>query len=156
MQPDELNIELDPDTRLQDLLTRLEDAPLRCRARLYAPHGLDALRAADGAEALRELLRRRMIDLTLVTADRALVVQARIFGFAVEELPPQAAGAPPAPPRLRPQRSLSAAGRGWAGAALRPRGRPQAGHDPPGAGGRGGGAAPDPGGANRRKAGRGG
>ena len=40
MQPDELTIELEPDTRLQDLLTRLEDAPLRCRARLYAARGL--------------------------------------------------------------------------------------------------------------------
>ena len=111
MPQGEVTIELEPGAGLADVLAALEAAPPLARVRLRAPIGLTALRSATDASAVYEVLTRRRLDLTVVTADHALILEARILGFAVEDLVRQDEGAPGSPTDGGSRRGFGGLGR---------------------------------------------
>ncbi|HUS17483.1 MAG TPA: ATP-binding protein, partial [Chloroflexia bacterium] len=101
----ELSLEVGAQEMADELVRRLEMVPLGARVRLYAPAGALTSWKIRDYKLLRDMMKARQAQITLISSDPAIISMAGIYGFAVEGL--RAPKVAPTPPRTTPPTAIS-------------------------------------------------
>jgi hypothetical protein len=89
MQPGDYTIDVGLHEATGDLLKRLENVPQGTKVRLNVPRDAITMRTLEDYNMLRDLQKRRQVQLTVASPEPTIIGLARIYGFEVENLSPQ-------------------------------------------------------------------